>query len=912
MTKYATKNPLGSTSPYDLFDNAQNFDIAVNSITAAIWNDRFGKRRMSWYGIESLATQSMLNYGYITAKSFELGATLNTPNTVLQWESNGEYYRWDGGWSSPKVVPPGSTPESSGGIGPGKWVSVGDAALRKYVKRGLFLNDIIPGSFADNLDDVAVGTLLPVSSYIRVNGAVYRCSPAAGGVVTEVTARYIVADGVKSYLSHISRHVSGTHKPLNWKLEFSVNDDNITADLKAEFGYTVMGFQGLHIDRYDNLVYIGWQTLNPGSVWVTVHDWITGELVTRLHFPNNVGAPEGIHVYRVSGQRYILLPYSPNRTIRTYAIADPRTLTDKTQVTEFKESPDLGVRYQLSGWANTLLYENADLGWPKIFNVETGVSNIFNSVSITALINGTYSPRGTITVGSGVVGRGAGKPKRQGIALGSQRIFAGAGASTTAATGWSFAGLQGYAEYGLDGTEVGQYLITPADFKSYWDRYTGLNTYSTENEGIQSCDIAGAEEQYLLQSVRYISADNTNYRTLNIIRVNCPVNEPGTIDLSQRASSAAQIYNPRGRNLNAGRYHVNPADGVALFSSVQVIAEYLRATDVGEYTCYLESDLPFFEGGASAPGQVTVPAYNHIRIEYVNGDTWNVTVTGTNREQNYTARITKNGGYNTVAKIGGRSISIRGSAGLVDVSVRSPTALTLPTFVGDWSTGISTGAMGGTSVWQPTGTGNGALWESGYSTTRALQVFMSSTSRLFFRYAGDAIRDGNTGWAEAWSTLNTTVDSSGFIKKASPVVKIFTDGRSETNRESEGVTVTREDVGIYLITGCVGLNADPAWGGIDGGFEIPCDRNKQPLVWLDYEVNGDGSVRVKTYHRTHPAAPVFAQNNIEGIENGDPVDIPADQFVSVRVEMPDDSMWSQTLKDLETQLVDDDSSETLQ
>lgn len=134
MTTYFTKKPLGSSSPYDLFDNAQNFDTAVNSITAAIWQDRFGKNRLSWYGIESLATQSMLNYGYITAKSFEQGYTLLTPNTVLQLESNGEYYRWDGDWSQPKVVPPGSTPESAGGVGQGKWVGVGDASLRADLK----------------------------------------------------------------------------------------------------------------------------------------------------------------------------------------------------------------------------------------------------------------------------------------------------------------------------------------------------------------------------------------------------------------------------------------------------------------------------------------------------------------------------------------------------------------------------------------------------------------------------------------------------------------------------------------------------------------------------------------------------------------------------------------------------------
>ena len=153
----------------------------------------------------------------------------------------------------------------------------------------------------------------------------------------------------------------------------------------------------------------------------------------------------------------------------------------------------------------------------------------------------------------------------------------------------------------------------------------------------------------------------------------------------------------------------------------------------------------------------------------------------------------------------------------------------------------------------------------------------------------------STGWTHSrilYDDKNTVVDSNGFIKQASPVVKIFTDGKYETNDESEGVTVTRLDVGQYLIEGCKALNSDAAWGGIDGGFEIPTDRNKQPLIWLDYEVNADGSVLVKTYHREHSSAPAFARNERDGLADGEPVDIPAHQFVSVRVEMPVDSIWN--------------------
>ncbi|HBV7902517.1 TPA: phage tail protein [Citrobacter freundii] len=143
---------------------------------------------------------------------------------------------------------------------------------------------------------------------------------------------------------------------------------------------------------------------------------------------------------------------------------------------------------------------------------------------------------------------------------------------------------------------------------------------------------------------------------------------------------------------------------------------------------------------------------------------------------------------------------------------------------------------------------------------------------------------------------NTTRASDGTLKAASPIVKLFADGSAETNEESQGVTVTRLTVGEYLIEGCMGLNADATWGGIDGGFDIPKDRNRQPLIWLDYEVNADGSVLVKTYHRTHPDAPAFirgARNERNNVLEGEPVDIPADQYVSVRVEMPSDSLWNQ-------------------
>jgi hypothetical protein len=139
---------------------------------------------------------------------------------------------------------------------------------------------------------------------------------------------------------------------------------------------------------------------------------------------------------------------------------------------------------------------------------------------------------------------------------------------------------------------------------------------------------------------------------------------------------------------------------------------------------------------------------------------------------------------------------------------------------------------------------------------------------------------------ELWHTTNTTVDANGFIKKASPIVKLFGNGQCELNDESQGVTTERVSEGVYRISGTLGFNADAEWGGVDGGIEIPTDRNKLPLVWVDYEVDETGDLLIKTFHRVNSTAPKFAQNVKTGYKEGQPIDIPAGRWIDLRVEMP--------------------------
>lgn len=139
-------------------------------------------------------------------------------------------------------------------------------------------------------------------------------------------------------------------------------------------------------------------------------------------------------------------------------------------------------------------------------------------------------------------------------------------------------------------------------------------------------------------------------------------------------------------------------------------------------------------------------------------------------------------------------------------------------------------------------------------------------------------------------SVNTTVDGNGFIKKASPIVKLFGDGSCELNEQSAGVTTERVSEGVYRILGALGFNSDAAWSGSDGGISIPKDRNDLPLVWVDYEVESTGDLLIKTYHREHLSAPVFACNKKSGYEDGVPIDIPLGRWVDLRVEVPIDEM----------------------
>lgn len=121
---------------------------------------------------------------------------------------------------------------------------------------------------------------------------------------------------------------------------------------------------------------------------------------------------------------------------------------------------------------------------------------------------------------------------------------------------------------------------------------------------------------------------------------------------------------------------------------------------------------------------------------------------------------------------------------------------------------------------------------------------------------------------------NTTVDGNGFLKSASPVVKLFND-HIELNSDAEKQPIEFKKVGVgdYLIKGSLGF-AQEGWY-----IEIPKDANGNTVVAVLYETLENGDLSIKTYKRKFDfdiAAVVADLDN--------PLDIPAGRWIDVRLQ----------------------------
>ena len=151
-------------------------------------------------------------------------------------------------------------------------------------------------------------------------------------------------------------------------------------------------------------------------------------------------------------------------------------------------------------------------------------------------------------------------------------------------------------------------------------------------------------------------------------------------------------------------------------------------------------------------------------------------------------------------------------------------------------------------------------------------VGLKGTNKLGIRW-WDNSTNKFTNYMKIFHQGNTSVDSNGFIKAASPIVKLFAD-KIELNDEAQLQQITFEKLGVgdYLIKGSTGF-AQEGWY-----IEMPKDANGNVLVAVVYEQLANNDISVKTYD--------YMLNKkgriVPDLET--PLDIPSTRWIDLRLQ----------------------------
>ncbi|MBF9227591.1 pyocin knob domain-containing protein [Acinetobacter nosocomialis] len=142
------------------------------------------------------------------------------------------------------------------------------------------------------------------------------------------------------------------------------------------------------------------------------------------------------------------------------------------------------------------------------------------------------------------------------------------------------------------------------------------------------------------------------------------------------------------------------------------------------------------------------------------------------------------------------------------------------------------------------------------------------------RYYRLLINGGWTSWRKYLTSVNTTVDANGFIKAASPIVKLFAD-KIELNNEAaeQNITFEKLDVGHYLLKGTSGL-ATEGWY-----IETPKDANGNILFAVIYQQLENKDIEIKTFKKKFD---VESASIIADLDN--PVDISTGRWIDIRLQ----------------------------
>lgn len=147
-------------------------------------------------------------------------------------------------------------------------------------------------------------------------------------------------------------------------------------------------------------------------------------------------------------------------------------------------------------------------------------------------------------------------------------------------------------------------------------------------------------------------------------------------------------------------------------------------------------------------------------------------------------------------------------------------------------------------------------------------------SPQFRRASTDSSGTLESNYQTFYTTINTTVDGNGFIKKASPIVQLYAD-KIELNDEAQQQNIEFEKLGVgdYLIKGSSGF-AQEGWY-----IETPKDANGNLLVAVVYEQLENGDISVKTYKKKFDLETASIVADLT-----QPIDITENRWIDIRLQ----------------------------
>lgn len=182
------------------------------------------RTRLLRIDIHEALRRSYAETGYqLVAGSFEAGGAVTTATGVLLYEKNGRAYSWDG--ALPKVVPPSSAPESTGGIGAGAWVDRSDVTIPAEVLYQ-FPAGVTPSPIFTPFPKVISGVDLPASAVSAITVLASSIRITVSNSSDFVVGAYAFVTGVSNLT------VSGCFKVLSKSgndIELAFHHDFISA-----------------------------------------------------------------------------------------------------------------------------------------------------------------------------------------------------------------------------------------------------------------------------------------------------------------------------------------------------------------------------------------------------------------------------------------------------------------------------------------------------------------------------------------------------------------------------------------------------------------------------------------------------------------------------------------------------------